>query len=658
MAKQVILRRGTTAQHATFTGANGEITVDTVKHVVVVHDGVTAGGIPQANAALVNSQIATLTANAATQATAITVLQANAGTQASTLATLTANAAAQQASINAFILASNATAIFANIAGVQANVTAANAAILLLQGNATVQSEAIALANANIIALQSTVANIAGSNLQAISGHVMPSANVTYDLGSSTRRWRDLYLSGNTINLGGSTIGSTPSGGITVPTVTMGNITFTDLGFEFGQQGSYAFGNVRLTSDGIVIGSDIANPIYLTTANGVPQFYMGGQAIGIDDNGNFVFGTPVAGATETVDDVYQIINIEYKGGGNLALDPNVSISAQVAWLDKLAWRYGIAQDLSPELTALGNPWNVYTPYNGGSPTNPVPVLTNAYENGSLQFVYNEADKVYTYTAAQANIAVGNIMVTTTIVETSPNVYVNSTDPNDWFEVNWAPVFAKGKTAANVNFNSSNVSVWNSIGVSDVPANVTAAIDSLASVIGTQVNLQAISSNIVPTSANVYTLGTPEKPWNHLYVGDITAQGSLVLDNPGRLTFLDASAEALSVGTITSVGNIGFGDSTYQTTAFSNSAVATYLSNFDGSISFTASPAIITGLGNIDSAKVWTGNLEFIDGTYQTTANIMLAAFTMANPTHWTTNVSTIGDALNQLAERIYNIENP
>lgn len=39
-------RRGTTAQHASFTGLNAELTVDTDKKVVVVHDGTTAGGVP------------------------------------------------------------------------------------------------------------------------------------------------------------------------------------------------------------------------------------------------------------------------------------------------------------------------------------------------------------------------------------------------------------------------------------------------------------------------------------------------------------------------------------------------------------------------------------------------------------------------------------
>lgn len=44
MAKQVQRRRGTTVQHATFTGAQGEITYDTDKKKPVCHDGATAGG--------------------------------------------------------------------------------------------------------------------------------------------------------------------------------------------------------------------------------------------------------------------------------------------------------------------------------------------------------------------------------------------------------------------------------------------------------------------------------------------------------------------------------------------------------------------------------------------------------------------------------------
>lgn len=48
MSTQIQFRRGTTAQHAAFTGALAEVTVDTDKKTVVVHDGTTAGGTPLA----------------------------------------------------------------------------------------------------------------------------------------------------------------------------------------------------------------------------------------------------------------------------------------------------------------------------------------------------------------------------------------------------------------------------------------------------------------------------------------------------------------------------------------------------------------------------------------------------------------------------------
>jgi hypothetical protein len=46
MATQVQFRRGTTTETSGFTGALGEVTVDTTKDTCVVHDGVTAGGFP------------------------------------------------------------------------------------------------------------------------------------------------------------------------------------------------------------------------------------------------------------------------------------------------------------------------------------------------------------------------------------------------------------------------------------------------------------------------------------------------------------------------------------------------------------------------------------------------------------------------------------
>ena len=73
----------------------------------------------------------------------------------------------------------------------------------------SVSSTDLFVTNATIGNLNSSYANfttatigsfIAGSG--TVGGHLVPSTNIIYDLGSSTQRWRDLYLSGNTIHLG------------------------------------------------------------------------------------------------------------------------------------------------------------------------------------------------------------------------------------------------------------------------------------------------------------------------------------------------------------------------------------------------------------------------------------------------------------------------
>lgn len=61
--------RGTTAQHETYIGLPGELTVDTDKNVVVVHDGVTEGGHPTVpDKFLFKSAGGILTFNAGTEA--------------------------------------------------------------------------------------------------------------------------------------------------------------------------------------------------------------------------------------------------------------------------------------------------------------------------------------------------------------------------------------------------------------------------------------------------------------------------------------------------------------------------------------------------------------------------------------------------------------
>ena len=61
MSTQIQRRRGTTSEHSTFTGAAGEITIDSTKNTVVVHDGSTQGGIPLAKESALAATVGALT---------------------------------------------------------------------------------------------------------------------------------------------------------------------------------------------------------------------------------------------------------------------------------------------------------------------------------------------------------------------------------------------------------------------------------------------------------------------------------------------------------------------------------------------------------------------------------------------------------------------
>jgi len=62
-----------------------------------------------------------------------------------------------------------------------------------------------------------------------ITGDLIPSSDITFDLGSPTNRWNDLYLSGNTIDIGGSTISVDVNGNFEFKN-SIGETATVDLG--------------------------------------------------------------------------------------------------------------------------------------------------------------------------------------------------------------------------------------------------------------------------------------------------------------------------------------------------------------------------------------------------------------------------------------------
>ena len=111
-----------------------------------------------------------------------------------------------------------------------------------------------------------TVANLVGQNVATAqitaSGHIIPSATDTYDLGSPTARFKDLYLSGSTLYLGtlalkdtNGTLVVTTSGSST-PSPASGSFTGSFTGsFAGTHTGTFPYASLTGTPNGIVSSS-------------------------------------------------------------------------------------------------------------------------------------------------------------------------------------------------------------------------------------------------------------------------------------------------------------------------------------------------------------------------------------------------------------------
>ena len=118
------------------------------------------------------------------------------------------------------------------------------------------------------------------------AGSLIPTANLTFDLGAPTKRWRDAYFSGNTIYLGNAVISSlgtdifiSTTGGFGVPVGTTAQRTATQGALRFNTDTSLFEGYDGITFNTLAYGtvSDFPSGDYgdvtttTTDAFGVPS---------------------------------------------------------------------------------------------------------------------------------------------------------------------------------------------------------------------------------------------------------------------------------------------------------------------------------------------------------------------------------------------------
>jgi|TARA_B110000211_G_scaffold108949_1_gene126347 hypothetical protein len=150
--------------------------------------------------------------------------------------------------------------------------------------------------------------NLALPGNVSITGNVVPNGNITYDLGTSTNRWKDLYLSGTSIFLGTSSITEDADGDVVLTNGDGGTWTFGGTADLDSSKIANGTSNVSVLLNGdIRVGSagnaNVLNVdgsgVLTTTGNVVPlgvktdnYYYANGDAI--------TFGTSAAGANTQI----------------------------------------------------------------------------------------------------------------------------------------------------------------------------------------------------------------------------------------------------------------------------------------------------------------------------------------------------------------------
>jgi len=179
-----------------------------------------------------------------------------------------------------------------------------------------------------------SVASTTTKNLTALDESIIPSANVTYDLGSADKSFRDLYLSGSSINLGDATITST---GSTVTLPAGSSVGGTEIGTGGGT-------TVYATLDQLPrTGVDTGATAFVTATS---RFYI--------YNGTGWFNVAVVNQAPTITSAPSSVYNLYADGTPTIL----TLAATDADGDELTWSYS-APDASGKATITQSN-NVFT----------------------------------------------------------------------------------------------------------------------------------------------------------------------------------------------------------------------------------------------------------------------------------------------------------
>jgi len=370
-------------------------------------------------------------------------------------------------------LTSNVVILDGNITAT-GNITANNFMGRLANGNSYVEIPVVD-GNITLTANGTTTLTVTEFDLTVV-GNIVPSSNLSYSLGSPTKRWKDLYISGNTIDLNGSTISSGPNGiALTNP---LGG-TFTVIGIGSSNTASILNGSSSIIIDAnsnVNISVDTVSNVVVISSDGLLVNGNANITNNLDVGNTIVAIGNITGANlNTANGVYATtanITANLTSGnanlGNLATANYVNITYHLQ---------GNTANFSGNITAanasLGN------------------LATANYVNVAYEVNGNIANFSGNVTAANAslgNLVIANFFTGTLTTNAQPNITsvgtlisLNVTGDANTGNLNTTNIVATGAGSfgANVNLNT----YWiNNVGYPNVPTDAATKsyVDTMSS----------------------------------------------------------------------------------------------------------------------------------------------------------------------------------
>jgi len=439
-----------------------------------------------------------------------------------------------------------------------------------------------------------------------VTSNLIPNANITYSLGSSTNRWKDLWLSNSTlyfdtnstiaagtITNGNSNISiSTANGDVTFSSAGNANIlvvtgTGANINGTANVRGNANIGNLDTNIASITtINSGLLqngnSNITITANSNVTTTVSGNATLVVTDTGANITGTLNASGNANVGNIGAANGVFTNVSGNgssLSSITGANVTGQVGNSLVASTVYTNAQ---PNITSVGtlSSLDVTANINAGN------IKANSFFNGTSNIVI---------AVANSNVVInanGNSIMTITGTGANINGTANIVGNANVGNLSAAAgVFTANITAANANVTGQFISTV---------ANGTAPLVVTSTTLVSNLNADILQGNTPSTSNTASTIALRD------INGNVSA--NFFIGNGSQLT-----------GIITSVSNISNGNSNLNIPSANGNVNISAVGNANILV-ITGTGANVTGYANI-SGNANVGNLGFGSGVIIGTGNV-------------------------------------